>query len=96
LTKGKKPMVSMTAGQLDHRNIGSHVSLKLDEGVISGALAVVIQFGDKTSITLAHDEDELHVSSLTPIEISLPPAAAYTLHLKNALEELIGRLDGRA
>ena len=89
-------MPSMSAGQLDHRNIGSHVSLKLSDGVVSGALAIVVQYGDQTSLTLAHDEDEIVIPSNTSIEVSLPPAAAYTLHLKNALEELIVRLDNRA
>ena len=82
----------MSAGMLDHRNIGSSVSLKLDEGTISGALAIVFQDGAETTITLAHDSEEIRVPSTTQVEVALPTAAAYTLGLKNTLEELLGRL----
>jgi hypothetical protein len=90
-------MPSMTAGMLDHRNIGSNVSLALgDDGTISGALATVFQSGNTTTIVLAHDDDEIVVDSNTRIEVALPTAAAYTLGLKNAVEELLTKLDGQA
>lgn len=88
-------MVSMLAGQLDHRNIGSHLSIQLSNSdVVSGALAVVTQNADtgKTSIVLAHDEDEIIVPQDRVLDVSLPSAAAYTLHMKNAVEELIAHL----
>ena len=78
---------------LDHRNIGSNISLTLaDDGTISGALAIVFQDGINTTITLAHDDDEIVVPNATRIEVALPTAAAYTLGLKNAVEELLGRM----
>lgn len=85
-------MPSMTAGMLDIRNIGSSISLKLDEGTISGALAIVFQDGANTSITLAHDTEEIRVPSSTQVEVALPTVAAYTLGLKNTVEELLARL----
>ena len=92
-------MVSMLAGQLDHRNIGSHVTVQLDDGnTTSGALAVVTQYNDtqQTSILLAHDEDEIIVPQTMILDVNLPSAAAYTLHMKNAVEELITYLKGRS
>jgi hypothetical protein len=86
-------MVFMTAGMLDHRNIGSHVSLKLEDGVvISGALAVVVQRGLQTALTLAFDDEEIIMPSGAQVEVNLAPAAAYTLHLKNAVEDLLNEI----
>jgi len=91
-------MVSMLAGQLDHRNIGSHVTIQLSDGdTTSGALAVVTQYNTEpkqTSILLAHDEDEILVPQTMVLDVNLPSAAAYTLHMKNAVEELIANLKG--
>jgi hypothetical protein len=92
-----QPMVFMNAGKLDQRNIGSHITLpylpKTDPGVtVAGAIALIIQDGDKTEIVLAGDDEALVVPSALEVEVSLPPAAAYTLHMKNAMEELIGQL----
>jgi hypothetical protein len=82
----------MTAGMLDHRNIGSNISFTLDDGgVISGALAVVVQRGSSTEIVLAHDDEAFEVGANTDLEVSLPAGAAYTLHLKNAVEEFLAR-----
>lgn len=83
-------MVFMNAGQLDHRNIGSHVTLTLDDGVtISGALAIISQLGAQTSLLLAYDDEEIRISSASQVDVNLAPAAAYTLHMKNAVEDLL-------
>jgi hypothetical protein len=90
-------MPTMNAGQLDHRNIGSHVSFTLsDDGTLSGAIAVVFQNALETTITLAHGGEEIVIHAHTPVEVSLPPAAAYTLALKNAVEDLLDRLEKNA
>jgi len=89
-------MVNMTAGMLDHRNIGSNISLPLDEGTISGCLAVVVQVGEETEIVLAHDDESIILPSRQEIEISLPAAAAYTLHMKNAVEDLLAIMEARS
>lgn len=90
-------MVSMNAGQLDGRNIGSNVTLPYlsgdsAEATVSGALALVVQDGDNTEILLAHDEEWVVVPRGTKVEINLPPAAAYTLGVKNATEEILAKL----
>lgn len=85
-------MVFMTAGMLDHRNIGSNITLPHDDCTISGALALIIQDGVHTELLFAHDDEAISVSRETPIEISLPTAAAYTLHMKNAVEDLLAAL----
>jgi hypothetical protein len=82
-------MVFMTAGMLDHRNIGSNISLVTEEGNVSGSLALITQTGHETEIVLAHDEEAIVVTPATPVDISLPPVAAYTLGMKNAIEELL-------
>ena len=91
-------MVSMLAGQLDHRNIGSHVTITFEDGdSTSGCLAVVNQHNGapaQTSILLAHDEDEILVPQTMVLDVNLPSAAAYTLHMKNAVEELVAYLKG--
>lgn len=89
-------MPIMNAGQLDNRNIGSNVSLPGPKGsTVSGAIALVIQRRAETDILLAHDEHLITVAKDFAVDISLPAAAAYTLALKNAVEELLGRLDKR-
>lgn len=87
----------MNAGSLDHRNIGSHVTLHVKGGTISGALAIVAQSDDETTIILAHnEEDQLIFKNSTLVEVSLPPHAAYTLALKNTVEDLLDRLEKNA
>lgn len=93
-------MVFMTAGMLDHRNIGSHITLpylpNTDPGVtVAGAIALIIQDGDQTEIILTGMDDEaLVLASSTQVEVNLSPAAAYTLHMKNAVEELLAAIKG--
>lgn len=90
-------MVSMLAGQLDHRNIGSHVTVQFDDGdTTSGCIAVITQHNEdrQTTIVLAHDEDEILLPQDTVLDVNLPSAAAYTLHMKNAVEELVAFLKG--
>jgi len=90
-------MVFMTAGMLDHRNIGSNITMPHDGGTISGALALVIQDGAETEILLAHDDASITVPRETSVDISLPTTAAYTLHMKNAVENLLAALgEGRS
>ena len=85
-------MVFMTAGMLDHRNIGSNITMPHGGGSISGALALVIQDGTTTEILFAHDDESITVDRSTPVDVSLPTAAAYTLHMKNAVEDLLAAL----
>lgn len=92
-------MVFMNAGQLDHRNIGSHITLPYlpktePEVTIAGALALVVQGGDNTEIFLEGDDEWLVIPRDQQVEVSLPPAAAYTLHMKNAVEELLAAIKG--
>lgn len=86
-------MVSMNAGRLDHRNIGSTISLPTGKNgaIVSGAIALVIQRGAETDILLAHDEELITISKSAEVDIALPPVAAYTLGMKNAVEELVAR-----
>ena len=86
-------MPSMNAGMLDHRNIGSHVTLTDADGdCVSGAIALVIQKQSTTEIHLAHDSDGgFEVDKHADIELSLPPGAAYLLGLKNTVEEYLAR-----
>jgi hypothetical protein len=92
-------MVSMTAGMLDHRNIGSHITLPYmseKPGVtVAGAIALIIQDGEETEIVLAGDDESLSIPRDTQVDVCLPPSAAYTLHLKNALEDLMERLEAK-
>ena len=87
-------MVSMTAGMLDHRNIGSNITLPLEHCTMSGALALIVQDGKTTEILFAHDDESISVDRDTPVEVSLPTTAAYTLHMKNAVEELLAAIKG--
>jgi hypothetical protein len=87
-------MVSMTAGMLDHRNIGSNITLPLEHCTMSGALALVVQDGKMTEILFAHDDESITVDPSTLVEVSLPAAAAYTLHMKNAVEDLLAAIKG--
>ena len=90
-------MPAMNAGMLDHRNIGSNVSFKLEDGsVISGALAIVTQRAGRTEILLAHDDHEFDVPAAADVEVALPAVAAYTLGLKNAVEEYLGTVRDRS
>jgi len=82
-------MPSMTAGMLDHRNVGSNITIELDHCTMSGALALIVQDGKMTEILFAHDDESISVAPSTPVEISLPTTAAYTLHMKNAVEDLL-------
>jgi hypothetical protein len=85
-------MPNMTAGMLDHRNIGSNISfIQSDGGVVSGNLAIVVQRPGKTELVLAHDEHPVNLPATAEIEVTLPAAAAYTLHLKNAVEGFLAR-----
>lgn len=90
-------MPSMNAGMLDHRNIGSHVTLEDANGdCISGAIALVVQKKDTTEIHLANDEDGgFEVAKTAEIEVSLPPGTAYLLGLKNTVEEYLARNTAR-
>jgi hypothetical protein len=84
-------MPSMTAGQLDIRNIGSNVSFEVEDGTIAGSLAVVVQTDDQTEIVLAHDDESLIVSKDAQIEVALPPVAAYLLGLKQFVESNVAK-----
>lgn len=89
-------MATMTAGMLDHRNIGSNITLSGDEGdIVSGAIALIVQHAGSTEIHLAYDDAGFEVSKATEVDIALPPAAAYTLGLKNAVEEILTKLNGK-
>jgi hypothetical protein len=89
-------MVFMNAGMLDHRNIGSNITLPDEDGTVSGAIALIVQHKDNTEIHLAHDEISFEVARDAQVDVALPPAAAYTLGLKNIVEDLAAKLNNNA
>ena len=64
------------------------------DSTISGALALVIQVpsAGKTEVILSNDDDVFELESTMEVEVNLPPAAAYTLHMKNAVEDLLAAI----
>lgn len=93
-------MVFMTAGMLDHRNIGSHITLPYGlpgaeaSTTVAGAIALIVQDGTHTEIFLTGDDESILLEKSAQVEVNLPPAAAYTLHMKNAVEELLAAIKG--
>lgn len=82
-----------SAGSLDIRNIGSSVSITLEDRVIHGAVATIEQFGDRTEIFLQHGEDPLVLDKDTPINVMLPSGASYAMHIRNAAVEIQSLLE---
>ena len=82
-------MVLMKASTLDHRNIGSNVTIHEGDMSTSGSLALVIQDGLVTELFLTQDDESFTLTRDAEVEVNLPPAAAYTLHLKNTIQDFL-------
>lgn len=74
------------AGSLDLRNIGSNITINLDDRVLHGTIATVEHYADHTEVFLQHGEDPISLSPSTPVNILLPQGANYTLHIRTAME----------
>lgn len=84
------------AGSLDLRNIGSNVTINLEDRIMHGTIATVEHYADRTEIFLQHGEDPISVDRDLPVNVLLPQQANYTLHIRTALEKVQQTLDAMA
>lgn len=81
------------AGQLDLRNIGSNITINLDDRTLHGTIATVEHYKDRTEVFLQHGEDPIILDPDVPVNVLLPQQANYTLHIRGAVEKLQQTLD---